>query len=111
MTRLTAKARPPRAGEKSRSTRTTTLPKALAVLVAALGVVCLAPSAAFAVFTRPYVTQLTGAPTGPLGEEVPFNDVGGIAVDSRSPGHVWIGDKGTSLVDEVSGGVAWLSVV
>ncbi len=55
---------------------------------------------AFAVFTRPYITQLTGAPTGPLGEEVLFNDIGGIAVDSRSPGHVWIGNNGTGFIDE-----------
>ena len=58
---------------------------------------------AFAVFTRPYLTQLTGTPTGPLGEEVPFGGVAGIAVDSRSPGHVWVGDSGQELVDEFSG--------
>ena len=104
MTTLTVKPWPPRAGEKSRSTRTTTLPKALAVLVAVLGVVCLAPSAALAVFSRPYLTQLTGAPTGPLGEQVPFKSVEGLAVAPSSGGlfsdDVFVGTEG--LVDVFS---------
>ena len=44
-------------------------------------VLSVAPSLAQAEFSRPYITQLTGAPTGPLGEQVPFQALEGLAVD------------------------------
>ena len=81
-------------------------------VLALLGVVCLAPTPALAVFTRSYLTQITGAPTGPLGEEAPFNGVGGIAAagaevppDSGEAGNIWVGvlaENETQLVDEFS---------
>ena len=109
MTTLTAKPRPPRAGERG-SVRTTRVPKALVALIALLGVVCVAPTPALAVFTRPYISQITGAPTGPLGEEVPFHGVGGIAaageevpLDPGEAGNIWVGslaENETQLVDQ-----------
>ena len=69
----------------------------LTVLVAALGLALLAPSVASAAFTRPFVRQLTGTPTGPGGSEVPFSTVGGVAVDSA--GNLLVGD-GSERVDE-----------
>jgi hypothetical protein len=70
---------------------------ALVACVCGLLVVC-AP--ALAVFTRPYVGQLTDTPTGANGSPAPFHGGGAIATDSRSPGRVWVGENTTELVDE-----------
>ncbi len=77
--------------------------KTFAVLAVMLGVVCLTPSAALAVFTRSYLTQITSTSAGPLdgvegiataGEEVPLAP--------EKAGDVWVGEGGTGLVDEFS---------
>ena len=64
--------------------------KILAVLMAALGLALFTPSLASAEFSRPYITLLTGTPTGPSGELVPFERVPGLADDPG--GDVYIVD-------------------
>lgn len=54
---------------------------------------------AWAAFSRPFVGEIKGTPTGPSGKEVPFDGVGGIAIDLAPPGNIWIGESGTKLVD------------
>ncbi len=113
MTTLTAKLWPPRAGEMSRSTKIPAVPKTtLVVLLALLGLALCVPSLARAEFVRPYVTQLTGTPTGPLGEQVPFGKVACVAVDSGeggiTPGNLWVGDSTNSVIDEFSSSVVFL---
>jgi hypothetical protein len=60
--------------------------------VAALGVVCLAPTVASASFTRPFIRQITA----------PFTEPGGVAVNSTND--LWVGDlKGPPFaMDEFS---------
>jgi hypothetical protein len=74
----------------------------LLVLVTVVMVSLFMSSPALAMFTRPYITQLSETPTGPSGEEVPLSGVDGIAIELSSPGHVWVGEGGTGLVDEFS---------
>ena len=107
MTTLTAKPRPRRAGEMPRTAKT------LVALMALLGLALFVPSLASAEFSRPYLTQITGAPTGPLGEEVPFDfngGAGGIAIEPRSE-DVYVGDNegGAGVVDEFNSSGAFLA--
>ena len=102
MTTLTAKPRPPRAGEMSRSTRTTVVPKPLVALMALLGLALFVPALASAEFSRPYIGQITQAPTGPLGEEVPFTDLRGLAVDPLDNVYVGAITAESEAVDEFS---------
>ena len=62
----------------------------LAALTAAFALALLAPSSAPAAFTRPFLRQLMGAPTGTAGALVPFSANGGIAVDAL--GDLWVGE-------------------
>ncbi len=67
------------------------------VLVAGFLFVCVGASAEF---TRPYLSQVRGTPTGPSGEVVPFvPPLVGLAVDPVSGGDVWVGDQGSMVVD------------
>ena len=113
MTTLTAKPRPPRAGEtrarRSRSTRTTVVPKPLVALIALLGLALCAPSLAHAEFSRPFIGQITQAPTGPLGEEVPFTNLGGLAVDPLDD--VYVGSHEGEAVDEFSSSSAFVEQI
>ena len=61
MTTLTAKPRPPRAGEMPRNAKTPAVLKTHVVLLALLGLALCVPSLASAEFSRPFITQLTGA--------------------------------------------------
>jgi hypothetical protein len=78
----------------------------LAALLACIAGSLLANASASAEFSRPYITQITGTPTGPLGEMVPFPELGGLAIDPDSPGHIWVGESEHAvvypLVDEFS---------
>ncbi len=87
--------------------------KILAVLVAALSlaVVLSLPSLASAEFTRPYITQITQAPTGLFGEEVPFPSLGGLASENKSDGNLFVGSAGNALslwVDEFNSSNAFV---
>jgi hypothetical protein len=89
---------------------------ALGVLLACLAGFLFAGAPAFAGFSRPYLTQITGTPTGPLGEQVPFGYVECIAIDTKQggPGSVWVGQKvgeggNTPLIDEFSASNVFVS--
>ena len=64
---------------------------ALGLTFAALCLACCAPGAASAATTRPFVEQIPGTPTGAGGAEVPFNWLGGIAVDGS--GNLWVANQ------------------
>ena len=57
------------------------------VLAGALALVLLAPASSFAVFTRPFLRQITGTPPS-----TPFTGPGGVAVDAED--NLWVGDIG-----------------
>ncbi len=82
------------------SRRLHTLALTLGVLVACVCGLLVVCAPALAVFSRPYVGQLTGTQTGANGNLVPFAGGTSIATDSRSPGRVWIEDGNLPLVDE-----------
>jgi hypothetical protein len=67
-------------------------PLVLAALLACLVGLGLASTPAFAEFSRPYISQIAGAPTGPNGAQVSFAESGleGLTVDPRS-GNVYVG--------------------
>lgn len=68
------------------------------VLVAGFLFVCAGASAEF---TRPFLSQVRGTPTGTSGEEVRFVPLlVGLAVDPVSGGDVWVGDQGSRVIDE-----------
>ncbi len=70
-----------------------------ALLVCVAG--CMSVSApALAVFTRPYVTQIAEAPTGPEGAMAPLEYLGGIAIDPAS-GNIFVGTFENKVVEEV----------
>jgi hypothetical protein len=80
---------------------------ALAALTASFVLALLAPSSAPAAFTRPFLRQLGGTPTGTGGSLVPFADNGGLAVDGSDD--LWVGEplepnngKQSDLLDEFS---------
>lgn len=71
---------------------------AVALVALAMGVTALTPSPASAAFTRPFLRQLTGTPTGPGGSEVPFNGPTGVAVDAE--GDLWVAEQETGKLDK-----------
>src|ERR1700691_4091051 len=60
----------------------------LALAACVTGLLCVS-APALAEFSRPYIGQLTGAPTGPNGSEAPFDLRGGLTVDPSS-GDVYV---------------------
>ena len=74
-----------------------------------IGLACVAlsvPYVALAAFTRPFLHQIVGTPTGLMGSEAPFTGPSGAAVDKG--GHLWIGD-GAEELDEFGSCVAGAS--
>jgi hypothetical protein len=71
---------------------------ALGVLLACLAGLLFASVPALAVFTRPYISSIPGAPTGPHGEEMSFSSLGGLAIENVNDGNIYIGAGGT--IDE-----------
>jgi hypothetical protein len=82
---------------------------AFATLLACIAGLLFAGAPAFAEFTRPYITQITGTPTGVLGEVVPFSRPGGLAVDP-SNSDVYVEDDGSlEALDEFSSSDAFVA--
>jgi len=72
---------------------------ALATLLACIAGCLFVSEPALAEFSRPYISQITSAPTGPNGVQVPFGVLGGLTVDPLS-GNVYVGFDGESFADE-----------
>jgi hypothetical protein len=72
---------------------------ALATLLACIAGCLLASAPALAEFSRPYISQITSAPTGPNGVQVPFGALGGLTVDPLS-GNVYVGFEAGSFAYE-----------
>jgi hypothetical protein len=71
----------------------------LTVIAAVFGLVLIAPSSALAVFTRPFVRQITGTtPAGPGTPVVPFSGPSGVAVDAA--GNLWVSEPIPGRLDE-----------
>lgn len=70
---------------------------ALVTLLIVLGgsLVRTVPTAS-AAFTRPFVRQIDGTPTGVGGSLVPFHEPGGVAISGGS--HLWVGDQNEGLL-------------
>ncbi|MGA9305251.1 MAG: hypothetical protein WBW31_07610 [Candidatus Sulfotelmatobacter sp.] len=69
-----------------------------ALAVCVTGLLC-ASAPALAEFSRPYISQITGTPTGLNGVQVPFEGLGGLTVDPRSD-NVYVGSNGGNFADE-----------
>jgi hypothetical protein len=84
------------------------------LLVVVTGFLATLCAPAFAEFSRPFIPALTieGTPTGPSGEEVPFGELGCIAVDTgeggNSSGNIWVGNIANSFIDELSSSSGFL---
>ncbi len=63
-----------------------------------VGALLLAPSPAGAAPVHPFLSQLTGTPTGEEGKEVPFTDPFGLAIDASDD--LWLADVGPDLIDK-----------
>src|ERR1700691_3895267 len=70
----------------------------LALAVCVTGFLLCASTPALAEFSRPYISQIAGAPTGPNGVQVPFGELGGLSVDPLSD-NIYVGSGG-SFADE-----------
>jgi hypothetical protein len=69
---------------------------AVLLIAAALALCCASAQAAD---VHPYLSQLTGSPTGPFGETVPFSEhVCGVTVDPASQ-DIYVADPGKNVVD------------
>jgi hypothetical protein len=56
-----------------------------------LSLALFAPPTTLGAFTRPFVRQITGTPTGPGGSTVPFKEPRSLAVDAQN--NVWVGER------------------
>ena len=113
MTTLTAKPRLPRAGKTVTHTERNTMrnAKTLVTLMALLGLALFAPALASAEFSRPYIGQITGTPTGQHGEQVPFGELGGLAIDLNPlEENVYVGEHyPNDVVDEFNSSNVFMS--
>jgi hypothetical protein len=78
------------------------VPLALTVLIACIAGCLFASAPAFAVFSRPFLGEIKGTPTGEHGELVPFDRAGGITTELVNSEYWWIGEEGAGIVDQFS---------
>jgi hypothetical protein len=84
---------------------------ALAALCTMTGALLCSAPAALATLQHPYLSQLTGTPTGPSGESLPFSEsLCGVTVDPASQ-NVYVADPGNDAIDIFSSSGAYQSSI